>query len=209
MSSSRDRCARSSRCSCAVSTDQIFPWPLLPTLLKFLTVPLLSHRPALHARDNLLGNRVRRLFVSQEMHRVRGPALSPRPQVRGIAEHLRQRYLGTNDLSGATLLHAFDMAATACQVAENITHKLFRHHYLDLHHRLEEHRAGPFRGILEADRSGDLEGHLGRVYFMIRTIKKPHAQSRHLVTRQDARFHRLANTLVRRPNILPRHGPSR
>src|SRR5438093_2136573 len=46
MSSSRDRCARSSRCSCAVSTDQIFPWPLLPTLLaNFCCEPCSNEQP--------------------------------------------------------------------------------------------------------------------------------------------------------------------
>src|SRR6266852_4115347 len=98
MSSSRDRCARSSRCSCAVSTDQIFPWPLLPTLLKFLTVPLLSYRPTLHARDNLLGNCIGCLLVAQEMHTVGRSPFGTRPQVSRITKHLRQGNLGPDDL---------------------------------------------------------------------------------------------------------------
>src|SRR5688572_14699908 len=53
--------------------------------------PLLG---SLDSRDDLFAHVRGRLLVAIEMHRVSGAALRPRAQVRGVAEHLRQRDAG-------------------------------------------------------------------------------------------------------------------
>src|SRR5688500_2539549 len=53
--------------------------------------PTYSLRP-LDPRDHFFAHIGRRLLVAIEMHRVGGATLRPRPQVRGISKHLRQRH---------------------------------------------------------------------------------------------------------------------
>src|SRR5690242_18677208 len=47
--------------------------------------------------DELLGQIARDLGVMRQLHRVAGPALGHRPQVRGIAEHLGKRNEAPDD----------------------------------------------------------------------------------------------------------------
>src|SRR4029453_7866663 len=61
-------------------------------------------------RDDLLRHVLRNLGVGVELHAVARPALSLRPQVADVAEHLRQRHQSLDDASPGTPLHRLDDA---------------------------------------------------------------------------------------------------
>src|SRR5437870_3448472 len=62
-------------------------------------------------RDDLVGLVLRYLEVMAGLHGVAGAALGHRAQLGGVAEHLRQRHLGLDDLGHAAVALAEDEAA--------------------------------------------------------------------------------------------------
>ena len=75
---------------------------------------------------------------------------------------------------------------------------------LDAHDRLEQHRLGFLRGVLERHRSGDLERHFRRVDVVIRTVVQldPHVVDRE--AREDAAGERFLDAFVDRLDELLR-----
>src|SRR3954469_3832181 len=59
--------------------------------------------------DELLGKVARDLGVVGKLHRVAGPALGHRPQVRGVAEHLGERDERADHGRGPPLLRRLDL----------------------------------------------------------------------------------------------------
>src|SRR5262249_44706793 len=76
----------------------------------------------LNPRYNLFRHVLRCLFVPIEVHRVRRTPLCPRPQIRGVPEHLRQRDAGIDDLRAAAILLRLNPSAPAGQVAHHVAH---------------------------------------------------------------------------------------
>src|SRR5690242_3104259 len=77
--------------------------------------------------DELLGKVARDLCVVRQLHRVAGPALGHRPQVRGVAEHLRERHRGADDDRRPAVLGALELAAASVEVADHVAHELLGH----------------------------------------------------------------------------------
>src|SRR5512146_1329156 len=61
--------------------------------------------------DHAFGDRLRRLGVVLELHRVRGATLRERAQRGRVAEHLGQRHFGLDDLDARHVVHAVNDAA--------------------------------------------------------------------------------------------------
>src|SRR5918998_1611854 len=81
---------------------------------------------ALYFGDHFLGDVLRRLIVTLEMHGRGGASLCRASEVGRVTEHLRERNEGRDDLRAArTRLHLLDLAATTVQVAVNCAHVLF------------------------------------------------------------------------------------
>src|ERR1700721_549202 len=72
--------------------------------------------------DDLLRHVRRNFGVAVEHHGVVRPALSLRPQVADVAEHLRQRHMGLDHARTAAFLHGLDLATAGVQVADHFTH---------------------------------------------------------------------------------------
>src|SRR4051812_39699416 len=106
--------------------------------------------------DDLLRDVPGNLGVGVELHGVDGSALRLAAQVADVAEHLRERDDGADDLGAARVLHGLDVAAAGVQVAYDVTHVLLRGPDLHGHDRLEEGRVGAPRGLLERHRTGGL-----------------------------------------------------
>src|SRR3954471_3394543 len=66
--------------------------------------------------DDLVGDRLRRLGVGVELHRVGRLARGLRPEVTDVAEHLRQRHQSLDDLVAVQVVHRLDLPATGVQV---------------------------------------------------------------------------------------------
>src|SRR6185503_18383009 len=113
--------------------------------------------------DDLLSDVGRDFLVAVELHRVRGPTLRVRAQIRRVAEHLAQRDAGGDRQRVAAAVLALDAAAATRQVADAVAQELLGGHDLDGEDRLEQDRLGPPCGLLEGQRAGDLEGDLRRV----------------------------------------------
>src|SRR3546814_20248758 len=75
---------------------------------------------AADAGDDLFLDRSGGLLVAVELHGVGGSTLSARAQLGRVAEHLRQRDVGADDLAAATLVHAPDPAPTCVEVADAV-----------------------------------------------------------------------------------------
>src|SRR5262245_22895864 len=159
------------------AVSDVLPWSMWPIVPMFtcglvrsnfflaIVCWLLADRPGLGNAglgDELLGKVARDLGVVGKLHRVAGPALGHRPQVRGVAEHLGERHRRADHRGGAAGLAALEMAAAAVQVADDVAHEGLRHRDLDPHHRLEDRGAGLLDAVLDGHRGGDLERHLRR-----------------------------------------------
>src|SRR5215211_5081257 len=125
---------------------------------------------ACRLRDDLLRDVPGNLRVGVELHGVARAALGLRPQIADVAEHLRERHDRAHDARTAPLLHRLDEAPAGVEVADDVTHVLFRGGDLDGHHRLEQHRVGLTSGLLQRDRTGDLERHLRGVDLVVGAI---------------------------------------
>src|SRR5215218_7206171 len=154
--------------------------------------------------DELLGEIARDLCVVRKLHRVAGPALGHRPQVRGVAEHLGEWHRGAHDDRGASVLRALELPAAGVEVADHVAHELLRQRDLDPHERLEDDRAGLLDGILDGHRGRDLERHLGRVDLVVRAIEDGDLDVDHRVARVDPRVQGLADPHVDRAHVLAR-----
>src|SRR5579871_2424215 len=91
----------------------------------------------LHASDDFLAHVSRRRLVSIEVHRVRRAALRPRPQIRRVSEHLRERHPRRDDLRAASIFLALNLSAPARQVAHDVAQIVLGNDHLDTHDRLE------------------------------------------------------------------------
>src|ERR1700761_8966646 len=159
---------------------------------------------ALHLGDDLFAHRPRRLFILLELHREVRSSLRRSTHCRRIAEHVRQRNRRLDGLHTADHLHALDASTPRVQVADDRAHVLFWHRHLNRHHRLQQHRLGLLRSLLERHRTGDLEGHFVRVDIVIAAVIQAHLDVDHLVARQHTTRHRLLDTLVDRLDVLLR-----
>src|SRR2546428_3636510 len=134
----------------------------------------------LHARDDFFADVGGRGLVPIEVHRVRRAALRPRAKVGRVAEHFRERHARRNNLRAAAIFLTLNLAAPAGQVAHHVAHVVLRDDDFDAHHRLEQHRLGSLRRVLERHRAGDLERHFRRVDIVVRAVVQldPHIVDR-------------------------------
>src|ERR671910_1429915 len=129
----------------------VFPWSMWPIVPMFRCgfvrsnfcfdmglprAPLLRWLLASDAGDDLLGDGLGHLLVRVELHGVRRSALGARAEVGSVAEHLRQRHLGTDDVRVPALLHPLDPSSPRRQVAEHVAHVILGRDDLDCHDRI-------------------------------------------------------------------------
>src|SRR6185312_12295778 len=162
---------------------------------------LLASRATL---DDLLRDVRRHLFVALEHHRVRRAPLCVRAQVGRVAEHLGQRDRARHDLGVAARLHAVHAAAAAVEIADHVAHELLGRDDLDSEDRLQQHRLGAARRLLERQRAGDLEGDFGGVRVVVLAVHERDADVHHRVAGLDAGLQRLLDALLDRRDELRR-----
>src|SRR3990167_60161 len=152
-----------------------------------------------------LGDARRHRRVLLEFHRVGRAALGRGTQTRGITEHVRQRYLGTNDLHAAmTVFLVHDEAATRVQVAHHVTQIIRRGCDFDVHDRLEQHRIALGAGFLPAQNRRHLERVFVRVHLVVRAVVQRRLHVDHGITEFDATLHRLIHAFPDGGNELAR-----
>src|SRR3982751_7036365 len=195
---------------CSGGAGATRPWPWRGSWLGSGIAPLLGPWTALRCllsrrlRDDLLGHVRGDLGVRVEHHGVARPPLGAAAQVAHVAEHLRQRHQSLDDAGAGALLHRLDGPAAGVQVADDVTHVLFRGDDLDGHQRLEQGRAGLAGGLLEDHRAGDLEGHLRGVDLVVLTVDQRRLHADHRVPGEDAVLHGVLHAGVDRGDVLPR-----
>src|ERR1700755_1245311 len=141
-------------------------WAAAPTsareAARLVTLNLL--RDALHLRYHLFGDVARRGVVALEVHGRGGSALRHRAQVGRVAEHLRERDVGRDDLRAArTRLHLLYLPAAPVKVAVDAAHVLLGRDDLDAHDGFQENRLRLLHGVLKRQRASDVERALVRV----------------------------------------------
>src|SRR5262249_61303344 len=77
-------------------------------------------------------------LVMRELHREGRTSLGPGPQVRGIAEHLGERYQAGDLLGVAAGLLPRDPSPAPVDVADHVAHRLLAGHHLEGHDGLED-----------------------------------------------------------------------
>src|SRR6266540_5592122 len=158
---------------------------------------------ALRLRDDGLRDAVRDLRVMRELHGVGGAALRLRAQIRRVPEHLGERHERVDHLGVRARGHRLDLAAAAVEVADDVAHVVVGRHDLDLHDRLEQDGARARGAVLEADRAGDLERHLGRVDVVVAAVEDLDLEVDHRVAGEHAARHGLLDALLDRVDELP------
>src|SRR5690606_8773310 len=146
---------------------------------------------------------VRRSFrIAGELHRIRRPTLCCRTQVGGVTEHLRQRNFSTDDLARRALIHTLHKAATTVQVANNVTHVVFRGNNLNLHDRLKKGRIRFEGAFLHRHGTSDFERHLVGVNVVIGTIVQRRFDTQQRIAGQTAVLHLLFDTLLNSRDVF-------
>src|SRR6267378_7493441 len=75
---------------------------------------------SLYLRNYLFSLRLGYFLIVGEFHRVNRAALAHRPERRRVAEHLRQRHAGGDDMRIGALRHATDLAAPRREIADHV-----------------------------------------------------------------------------------------
>src|SRR6266545_183301 len=159
---------------------------------------------ALRLRDDGLRDAARDLGVVSELHGVRRTTLRLGAEVGRVPEHLRERHEGLDHLHARARVHRVDLAAAAVQVADDVAHVVVGRHHLDRHDRLEKDRVRLRGAVLEADRAGDLERHLGGVDVVEAAVEDLDLDVDHRIAREHAALHGLLDALVDRVDELLR-----
>src|SRR4029453_8805542 len=167
--------------------------------------------PCLSARyfcDDLLAVGLWNLFVCRELPRVVAAALGHRAQVRRIAEHLRQRHPGRDDLDAGARLHVLDVPAPRGEIADHVAHVVLGNDDLDSHDLFLYDRAGLLGGFLVRHGACDLEGHFGGVDVMERAVVELDVDAGRRGAGEDAVFHRFLDALFDGLDELLGDGPA-
>jgi hypothetical protein len=123
-----------------------------------------------------------------------------------VAEHFRQRDFGLDGLAATDhVVHALDHAATAGQVAHHVAGVVFRGLDFHGHHRLEDDRVGLAATVLEAHRSGHLEGVFVRVHVVVGAEGQGDLDVDHREASQHAVRQRVDQALFHCRDELARH----
>src|SRR3954447_22536797 len=113
--------------------------------------------------DHLLLRRARDGLVLGELHRELALALRRGPEVRRVAEHLRERDVGGADHVALDRLGRLDDAAALVDLADHRALELLGRLHFHVHDRLENDRLRLVVALAEAHQCGRLEGLLAGV----------------------------------------------
>src|SRR5215217_1784478 len=123
----------------------VLPWSTWPIVPTFRCGFVLSNLPLAIILLLSLGYLGRNAFgyfgIVIELHGERRSALGLAPDGSRVSEHLGERNHGPDDLPTTAGVHALDLAAPGAQVAHDVTHKLLRYDYLNVHDRKPGHDA--------------------------------------------------------------------
>src|SRR6185436_2293768 len=156
--------------------------------------------------DDLVLQVARYLVVVGHLHVVGAAGARHRGQLGVVAEHLRQRHLGLDDLHAAALLHALRAPAPAGEVAHHRARVFLGHADLDLHDWLQERGPALRDRVLVGERAGDLERHLRGVDVVVLAVVELHLEVDHRVAGDEALHPRLLNALLDRGDEVLRDG---
>src|SRR3954464_5488156 len=120
--------------------------------------------------DHLLLRRARDGLVLGELHRELTLALRRGPEVRRVAEHLRERDVGRADHVALDRLGRLDDAAALVDLADDRALELLGRLHFHVHDRLEDDRLRLVVTLAEAHQRGRLEGLLARVDSVVEAV---------------------------------------
>ena len=155
---------------------------------------------------HLLLNGLRNRLIVLRLHGVHAAALRAGTQRGGVTKHLGERNQRVNLFGRAVVIHAFDAATAAVQVADNVAHVLFRNRNVNLHDRLKQHRIGLGDSSLESHRTGDLKRDFRGVNIVVRTVVHGNVEVNDFVATQRAVLGSLADTGIDRRDEFLRNG---
>src|SRR5436190_5146618 len=92
---------------------------------KIVLLKLLSAAGFLY---NFFREIVGKLRVMREMHGECGASLRAAAQIRGVAEHLRERHLHANHVAPGAVFRSLNRRPPRVQIAEHLRHVLFWRH---------------------------------------------------------------------------------
>src|SRR4030095_1171471 len=147
---------------------------------------------SLNLCDYFFRNTLWRLLISLKMHGRRSATLSCGSQVSRIPKHFGKRYKRSNDLRPAwSRFGFFNLPASAHKVAVDCAHVFVRRYHLNPHDWLQQHWLRFSHGVLERQRTGNVERALVRIDFMIITVQQSDPDVYQFVARQEATLQRI------------------
>src|SRR5581483_10880260 len=132
-------------------------------------------------------------------------SLAHRAELVDVAEHVGERHHRVDDLRVAARIGAGDLAAPRVDVADHRAKILLRRHHLDLHDRLEQHRARLLQRVAEGLPRADLEGERRRIDIVIGAVDQGDAYVDHREADQHARGQNRLQALLDAGDVLLRH----
>lgn len=119
---------------------------------------------------DLLRDGLRYFDVAVRLHGVLSAALSLRTQVVRVAEHFGKRNKAVYLNGAGSCFLTEDLSSSRVEVADNGSEIIIGSDYGYLHDRLKDNGVCLAHSFLECHRTGELECHFGRVYFVVRSI---------------------------------------
>src|SRR5450830_604190 len=156
-------------------------------------------------RLNLQRDVLRYLFVVIELHSESGAPLRHGTQRVDVTEHVGKRLHRVDDVGVAAHVLALNMAAPRVEIA-NDGASVFRHrHDLDLHDRLEQHRAALLQRLAQGAARADFERQRRRIDVVIAAVDQRHLEIDHREAGEQAGTEHRFETLLDAGDEFLRH----
>src|ERR1017187_984618 len=148
-------------------------------------------------------NILRHLLKRRRLHRVARAPLAQRAQCRGVTKHFRQRHSGMYDGGTRTRLNVTDLATSAIEVTDNVTHVFLGGDGFNVHDRLQHDRTRLTSRFLEGKAASHLESNFRAIHFVVGAVDDLDLNIHHRVTAQDTGLRSFDNTVFDRTNVFP------
>mmetsp|Transcript_59014 Transcript_59014/g.97581 ORF Transcript_59014/g.97581 Transcript_59014/m.97581 type:complete len:267 (-) Transcript_59014:1724-2524(-) len=159
-------------------------------------------------RKQIFLNIGRHDLVCVEFHGIRRPTFGNTPELRDVLEHIGEGNLCTHHLHVTALSQLSNHATPAVDVANNVTHRLFRDGYVHLHDRLHELGACLAQALARGLTASNLESHHRRINVVESAIDERSLATDDRETGKHATTHNRLETLGHARDILLRDGPT-
>ena len=139
--------------------------------------------------DDFLSDVRWNFLIAVKLHSRSGATLGHTTKIGGVAKHVCKRHEAGDDLNTIfAVFHAVDAATARVKITNDVTHEFFRSGDFDLHDRLEKYWFGLFDTFAGSEDTSKVEGELGGVNIVVRTIIESSLNVEYWIASDNATF---------------------